>query len=311
MKIRQLMQMGLWPTSPCTRFFADDDDDGGGGGGGDPVAFADHEGTFKANWFDQLDDDIKGEASLREVGNIKDMAKMYVKGQRMVGADKIPLPGQNASDNDWSEFFSAVGKPKTSQDYPYKRPEGVPEDKRTDDLLKDAREKAHAMNWTEWQWKQYMKSEDARLIDDAKTQASTDETEAENAHKVLDKEWGMKKEDRVHRIGVFLDDHIKPAMGEEFVGQVMDEWGRNPMLYKLLWPMVKQTLEGEAEIAELTQKAPKEAQAELSEVMASEDYNAWLDGSMERKNPAKAAAFGKKFEELHEIINPPEKVGSR
>lgn len=307
MKIRQLMKMGLWPISPCARFEGEEEPPGGGGGDGEAVALVDAEGNFQPNWFDQLDDDIKGEASLREVGNIKDMAKMYVKGQRHIGADKIALPGQNASDNDWSEFFSAVGKPKTSQDYPYKRPEGVPEDKRTDDLLNDAREKAHAMNWTTWQWKQYMKAEDARFIDDAKTQASTDETEAANAHKVLDKEWGMKKEDRVHRIGVFLDDHIKPAMGEEFVGKVMDEWGRNPMLYKLLWPMVKQTLEGEAEIAELSQKAPKEAQAELSELMASEEWDAWKDGTMARKNPAKADAFQRKYLELFEVINPPAK----
>ena len=271
------------------------------------VAFADAEGNFKANWFDSLDDDIKGEASLREVGNIKDMAKMYVKGQRMVGADKIPLPGANASDNDWSEFFSAVGKPKTSQDYPYKRPEKVPEDKRTDDLLNDAREKAHAMNWTTWQWKQYMKAEDARFIDEANTQASADETEAADAHKALDKEWGMKKEDRLHRVSVFLDEFIKPNMGDEFVGEVMDKYGRDPMFYRLMWPMVKQTLEGEALIAELSQKAPKEAQAELSELMASDEYSAYLDGTMERKNPVKAAAFGKKYLELHEIINPPEK----
>lgn len=271
------------------------------------AALIDAEGNFVENWTDQLDDEIKGEASLREVGNIKDMAKMYVKGQRMVGADKIPLPGQNASDTDWSEFFNAVGKPKTSQDYPYKRPEGVPEDTRTDDKLNDAREKAHAMNWTTWQWKQYMKAEDARIIDNLKTQDASDQIESDKAHKVLDKEWGMKKEDRLHRVSAFLDEFIKPNMGDEFVGEVMDKYGRDPMFYRLMWPMVKQTLEGEALIAELSQKAPKEAQAELSEIMASEDYAAWLDGTMERKNPAKAAAFGKKFEELHEIIHPPEK----
>ena len=311
MKFRQLMKMGLWPVSPWAKF-KDGGDDGGddvrGGGDGDPVALIDAEGNFQPNWYDQLDDDIKGEASLKEVGTLQDMAKMYVNAQRKIGADKIALPGQNASDDDWSEFFSAVGKPKTPQDYPYTRPKHVPEDARTDDLLNDARAKAHAMNWTQWQWKQYMKAEDAKIVDQLKTQAATDEAEADKAHAALDKEWGMKKEDRLHRVSVFLDEYIKPNMGDEFVTEVLDKYGRDATFYRLMWPMVKQTLEGEALIAELSQKAPKEAQAELAEIMASDEYNQWLSGDMERKNPAKAAAFGKKFEELHEIIYPPEKV---
>jgi hypothetical protein len=156
-----------------------------------------------------------------------------------------------------------------------------------------------------------MKAEDARIIDDIKTAESADEIEADNAHKALDKEWGMKKEDRLHRVNVFLDEHIKPVMGEDFVGEVMDKYGRDPVFFRLLWPMVKETLEGEALIAELSEKAPKEAQAELDEFMASEDYTKWLSGVYARTNPAKHDALGKKFEELHEIIHPPETAGSR
>lgn len=273
----------------------------------DPVALIDAEGNFTADWTDQLDDDIKGEASLLEVGNVKDMAKMYVKGQRMVGADKIVKPGENATDDEWADFFTGIGKPKTAQDYPYKRPEKMPEDKRTDDLLNDARAKAHAMNWTTWQWKQYMKDEDKRILDEIETQEGTDKIAADDAHAVLDKLWGMKKEDRLHHVSVFLDDYIKPNMGDEFVGEVMDKYGRDPLFFRLMWPMVKQTLEGEAEIAELKQTAPKEAKAELAELMASEEYTAWCDGTMARKNPEKAKSFARKFEELHELMQPPER----
>jgi hypothetical protein len=275
------------------------------------VALVSAEGELSENWRDALDDDIKDAACLKEVGDFKQLAKDYVHAQKMVGKDKVPLPGEAADDDEWSAFFSQVGKPKTFQDYPYTRPEGVPEEDRTEDKLNAAREKAFAMNWTQWQWKQYMKSEDARALDNIETQKAADELEAKKGHEALDKVWGMKKEDRLNAVSNFLDEHIKEAMGEDFVRGVLDKYGRDPMFYRLLWPMVKETLEGEQLIAELSQKAPKEAQAELEELMASEAYQKWMTGELSRVNPSKAYAMEQKYLELHQIIHPEKEAGSQ
>ena len=51
--------------------------------------------------------------------NMEDFVKSYLHAQKLVGADKIPVPNKHATEDDWNEVFKRLGAPETPDDYKY------------------------------------------------------------------------------------------------------------------------------------------------------------------------------------------------
>ena len=66
-----------------------------------------------------IPESFKEEKSLENFDNMEDLLKSYLHAQKMVGADKIPVPNKFATDEDWKEVFTRLGAPKTPEDYKY------------------------------------------------------------------------------------------------------------------------------------------------------------------------------------------------
>ena len=100
-------------------------------------------------WIKNVPEDMRGEPSLALVKDFPGLVKSYVHGQKMVGADKIALPGTDASDDTWNEFYGKLGRPETAADYGLKKPEDLPEGfPYSEDIEKDFGEQAHKLGLT-------------------------------------------------------------------------------------------------------------------------------------------------------------------
>ena len=66
-----------------------------------------------------IPESFKEEKSLENFNNMEDLLKSYLHAQKLVGADKIPIPNKFATDEDWKEVFSRLGAPKSPEDYKY------------------------------------------------------------------------------------------------------------------------------------------------------------------------------------------------
>ena len=71
------------------------------------------------DWKGSLPDDIAGDKSLENIKDISSLAKSYIHAQKLVGADKIPVPNKYATDKDWDEVYSRLGRPKTADEYKF------------------------------------------------------------------------------------------------------------------------------------------------------------------------------------------------
>lgn len=83
------------------------------------------------------DKDILNDKVFKDVPNAAALAKGYAHAQRMIGGEKVTVPGKNATDEDWEAFYKKLGRPDTPDDYeaPEKGlPEGV-------EVNEDARKK--------------------------------------------------------------------------------------------------------------------------------------------------------------------------
>ena len=94
------------------------------------------------DWKASLSDEIRNEKSLENISDIESLAKGYVHAQRLVGADKIPVPNKFATEEDWNKVYEKLGRPKSADEYKF----NLPEDKTVDETaLKSFAEQAHKL----------------------------------------------------------------------------------------------------------------------------------------------------------------------
>lgn len=70
-----------------------------------------------ASWLDSLPPEYKSEPSIQAHKDIGSLVKSYISGQKMIGADKVALPGKNATPEQWNEFYTKVGRPESHEKY--------------------------------------------------------------------------------------------------------------------------------------------------------------------------------------------------
>ncbi len=89
-----------------------------------------------------IPEDYKEEKSLQNFSNMNDFVKSYLHSQKLVGADKIPVPNKLATDEDWNAVYERLGRPETPDGYKYDLPK---ETKLEESTLKAFSEEAHKL----------------------------------------------------------------------------------------------------------------------------------------------------------------------
>lgn len=115
--------------------------DGGGGNGAGEVrtdasapapafSWTSPEGALSAGWTDRLPEELRGNASLKTVTSLPDLAKSYVETKRLIGA-KMGVPGEQATPEQIAAWRRTVGAPDRVEGYQTEgkslRPESIPE----------------------------------------------------------------------------------------------------------------------------------------------------------------------------------------
>lgn len=102
------------------------------GGGGNPTPTPDttnpnptpipapQDFKWQDNWKDGLDEELKKEPSLASIKDIPSLVKSYIHGQKMIGKEKIVIPDQFATDEDWQRVYSKLGMPESPDKYEIK-----------------------------------------------------------------------------------------------------------------------------------------------------------------------------------------------
>lgn len=71
------------------------------------------------DWKASLSDEVRADKSLENIKDIESLAKSYVHAQKMVGADKIPVPNKFATEKDWDAVYERLGRPKSADEYKF------------------------------------------------------------------------------------------------------------------------------------------------------------------------------------------------
>lgn len=85
------------------------------GGNPDPAG-----ASGAAAWISALPKELQEDASLKKFSDVQGLAKSYINAQKLLGADKIPVPSQHATDEDWQNVFNKLGLPESVDKYEVK-----------------------------------------------------------------------------------------------------------------------------------------------------------------------------------------------
>ena len=99
------------------------------------------EQTTQNNFQDLIPEEYRGEKSLSNFKDMNDFVKSYLSAQKIVGADKIPVPNKFATEEDWKAVFNKLGAPEKPEDYKYNFKEGEVDQ----DLLSTFNQQAHKL----------------------------------------------------------------------------------------------------------------------------------------------------------------------
>lgn len=85
------------------------------------------DGALAENWRSLLPENLRGEKCLDSIKNFTTLAQSYVHAQKSVGANKVAIPGEHATKEEWSAFYAATGRPEAADKYEYSDalPEGM------------------------------------------------------------------------------------------------------------------------------------------------------------------------------------------
>ena len=73
----------------------------------------------ETNFKNLIPENFREEKALDNFNNMEDFVKSYLHAQKLVGADKIPVPNKHATEEDWNEVFKRLGAPSDPNDYKY------------------------------------------------------------------------------------------------------------------------------------------------------------------------------------------------
>ena len=153
------------------------------------------------NFKDLIPEKYKEEKALSNFVSMDDFVKSYLSAQRLVGANKVAIPNKMATDEDWEEVYSKLGRPAKPEDYKY----SFSEEEINQDQLKNFNETAHRIGLLPKQAERIIK-----FYNEMNTQAEVDnqkmfEVKQTEAMADLKKEFGptyTKRLDQAKKLAV-------------------------------------------------------------------------------------------------------------
>lgn len=275
-------------------------DDAGGGGEQKPVSLIGEDGMLVENWMElaEVDENLRGDTTLQNTKTIKSMASQLVNAQKLIGksANMVVIPGENATEAEWNEFFSKTGRPDTKDDYTIGHHEDIGE---IDEALEAGfRELAHAEGLRPSTVQKLIDLDDKRILAIREAQRATELKEKEDTEAALKAKWGAAYDERLHLANRMVNDNTEEGEPRE---KILDKIGNDPIIADFLANIAKKFVEHKVIEADVTQPTNAEALAKIEELRATPGY---ITGELSNTSPARYRQITEEIAALYRKIYP-------
>lgn len=264
----------------------------GGGQGGS--AGGGQGGGAQSNWYDAFPDELKSNPTITSFKTPEALAKSFLETKSMVGKKGLVVPGQNATDAEWDEFFNGAGRPSIDK-FDIKAPEGK---QVNTEVLGKFKEVMHKAGLLPRQAQSIVEAYIGFEEETQKTRMTSHQAAVNEGIESLKKEWGAGWDKNVAAAKLFIREHG---------GEGAIEWqqrtgmGNDPTFLKILAKagglMGEDKLRGEG--GGSLGQTPDEIQKEINAVLGNRQHPYY-----QSRHPGHKQAL-KEMEERYKKLHPP------
>jgi hypothetical protein len=268
-------------------------------GDGDGAAAAAGDGAAAAtpSFKDSIPEAYRGEACLADIHDMDAMCKTFVNAQRMIGAERLPMPKDDWTPEQYGEFYEKLGRPKEATDYIIPQvdlPDGLSVQ---DGQFDSALAKFHEIGLNDKQAQELLTYYMTDQAESYKNGMNSAEAKARECRDALMSEWGDRAEGNINR----SMELVKQVGSSDLLDKINAAGlGRDADFIKFLEkasrPFSEDSAGGEGQT--ITLGGASRAQAEKTKLLADKSF---LEKYRNRNDPGHKAAV-EQIIGLQEII---------
>jgi len=176
--------------------------------------------TVAKSWKETISEEFRSDPNIAKFTEIDALAKSYINATRMIGQDKVAVPNENSTDDQWQEVYGKLGRPESPDKYKLEvQSETAPLD---DTAIKQFAENAHQLGLNNKQAQgilEFYKNSMEGSIQQARVDT---ETAQANAEQELRKEWGRSYDENIKKAGAIA----KANMSEDILNMELKDGTR-------------------------------------------------------------------------------------
>jgi len=176
--------------------------------------------TVAKSWKETISEEFRNDPNISKFTEIDALAKSYINATRMIGQDKVAVPNENSTDDQWQEVYGKLGRPESADKYQL---EVQSETASLDEgAIKQFAENAHQLGLNNKQAQgilEFYKNSMEGSIQQARVET---ETAQANAEQELRKEWGRSYDENIKKAGAIA----KANMSEDILNMELKDGTR-------------------------------------------------------------------------------------
>jgi len=153
--------------------------------------------TVAKSWKEAISEEFREDPNIAKFTEIDALAKSYINATRMIGQDKVAVPNNNSTDDQWNEVYDKLGRPESADKYKLEtESETAPLD---EGAIKQFAENAHQLGLNNKQAQGILEFYKNSMEGSAQQTKIDTETSQAQAEQELRKEWGRSYDDNIKR----------------------------------------------------------------------------------------------------------------
>lgn len=234
--------------------------------------------TIPDNWKEVLPEDLRNDPNVKIIPNIEALAKSYVHAQKMIGVDKIPVPNEYTTPEEWNTIYKKLGVPQEADKYKVNLKDEFKELVK-DEELSEFKQRAMKAGVFPKQAEELLNWYAETSVKQVQQQEQIIVNELKQGIDGLKSKWGATWDDNINSITSF----VKTFGNEAFNKFIQDPVVNNNAGVLEFLHKVSKTIYSEDDLSKLrdahvkssTAVSPDEASQKLNSIMGNQDHAYW------------------------------------
>ena len=176
--------------------------------------------TVAKSWKETISEEFRNDPNISKFTEIDALAKSYINATRMIGQDKVAVPNENSTDDQWNEVYGKLGRPESADKYKLEvKSETAP---LNETAIKQFAENAHQLGLNNKQAQGILEFYKNSMEGSVQAARVETETAQANAEQELRKEWGRSYDENIKKAGAIA----KANMSEDILNMELKDGTR-------------------------------------------------------------------------------------